>query len=61
MLRATREQFESFLKIRNAGMINMRDIRLGINYSGVPSPVYEDILGNFKAYCKKYPELFIKY
>lgn len=57
---ATREQFESFLKIRNAGMINMRDIRLGINYSGV-SPVYEDILENFKAYCKKYPELVIVY
>lgn len=58
---ATMDQVESFLKLRNSGRINMNDIRLGVNYSGVPSPIYEDILENFKAYRKKYPELFIVY
>ena len=58
---ATMDQVESFLKLRNSGRINMNDIRLGVNHSGVPSLIYEDILKNFKAYRKKYPELFIVY
>lgn len=61
MLLATMEQFEAYLKLRNSGILNMYDIQAGTNHSGIPSPAYEDILRNFKAYCKKYPELIIRY
>ena len=53
-MKATKEQFLRFRKLRNSGVINMNDIINGCKLSGLPQDVYENIMWNYKKYLELY-------
>ena len=50
----TKEQFDKFIRLRRAGIINMTDIVHGAMIIEESEDVYETILWNFKYLRKKY-------
>lgn len=53
-MKATKEQFLRFRKLKNSGVINMNDITNGCELSGLTQDVYEDIMHNYRKYSEQY-------
>lgn len=53
-MKATKEQFLCFMKLKNSGVINMFDVTNGCKLSGLPQDVYKDIMRNYKEYLELY-------
>lgn len=53
-MKATKEQFLRFRKLRNSGVINMTDIVRGSRLANLSEDIYEDIMWNYRKYSELY-------
>lgn len=50
----SKEDFDKYIEVKDAGVINMLDIKLGMLLSGLSEVKYRDIIKNFKNYKHLY-------
>ena len=50
----SKEDFDKYVEVRDAGLINMLDIELGMFLTGLSEVKYRDIIKNFKNYKHLY-------
>lgn len=50
----TKEKFDAFIQIRDLGVINMNDYKIGAALAGISEDDYSEIIANFKEYYKQF-------
>lgn len=53
----SKEEFQSFVRVRNSGVTNMFDIRAVSQFSGVEKEQVITIIKNFNSLSRKFPEV----